>query len=173
MNRLLYPFIWLSRVHRCQGFGIQSPSDFSFVREVINEHSPYYAYAEIGKGDRWLQRKRGFLYFRLANWRQPQQVIDRVEAAEYVKAGCRRANILPECDGHVELALLKNVEEAIQLLPFCDDRSVIVVEEIKGEDSQWDRLFSHQKVVISYDLYYCGILLFDSKRAKQHYVVNF
>ena len=40
-------WIWLTRLTRCRGFGIQSPSAYSFVRYVVNEHYPYYAYADL------------------------------------------------------------------------------------------------------------------------------
>ena len=36
--------VWLRRIHRSGGFGIQSPKDYAFVRYVVNEHWPYYAY---------------------------------------------------------------------------------------------------------------------------------
>ena len=39
--------VWLSRIHRVWGFGIQSPTDYAFVRYVVNEHWPYYAYEEL------------------------------------------------------------------------------------------------------------------------------
>ena len=69
MNRLQQVFVWLSRIHRCRGFGIQSPTDYAFVRYVVNEHWPYYAY-DLLPNDAWLTRKLGKLYFRLANWRR-------------------------------------------------------------------------------------------------------
>lgn len=36
--------VWLRRAHHSRGFGVQSPSAYSFVRYVINEHYPYYSY---------------------------------------------------------------------------------------------------------------------------------
>ncbi len=38
---------WLRRCGYCRGFGVQSPSAYSFIRYVINEHYPYYAYQEL------------------------------------------------------------------------------------------------------------------------------
>ena len=40
-------WIWITRLACCRGFGIQSPSAYSFVRYVVNEHYPYYAYADL------------------------------------------------------------------------------------------------------------------------------
>ena len=57
MNRWL---VWLSRIHHCRGFGIQSPTDYAFVRYVVNEHWPYYAYDQL-TADSWLNKKLGRL----------------------------------------------------------------------------------------------------------------
>jgi hypothetical protein len=73
-------------MHRCLGFGIQSPKDYAFVRYVINEKWPYYAYERLGKNDDWRTRKLGRLYMRLANWRQPT-AMERDRYEEYWKAG--------------------------------------------------------------------------------------
>lgn len=173
MNRFVYPLVWLSRIHRCLGFGIQSPTDYQFVREVINEHSPYYAYENLGAGDGWLRRRLGLLYFRLANWRQPAVILDRVGVETYLLAGCRKATIKNTLEPDADMAIVSDVSEAEWLLPHCNDRSVVVIEGIKKNNSRWDELFLNKKVTIAYDLYYCGILLFDSKRSKQSYVVNF
>lgn len=71
MNQLTRIWVYLSRLHRSLGFGIQSPTDYAFVRYVINEHWQYYAYQQLDEqDDNWLRRKLGRLYFRLANWRQ-------------------------------------------------------------------------------------------------------
>jgi hypothetical protein len=164
--------VWLSRAHRCLGFGIQSPTDFQFVREVVNEHSPYYAYEELGMSDSWHRRRLGKLYFRLANRFQPYYIIDKVGASDYLKAGCRKA-VVDRQARQVELAIVSTVADAQSLLTLCNDRSVIVVEGIWRQKSLWKQLVSDNRVRISFDLYYCGILMFDSKRTKQHYIINF
>ena len=38
-----------SRHHRSGGFGIHSPFAFNFVRTVLRERTPYYAYAALGQ----------------------------------------------------------------------------------------------------------------------------
>lgn len=43
-----YRTAW-SRHHRSRGFGIHSPYAFRFVREVLGERLPYYAYEHIDK----------------------------------------------------------------------------------------------------------------------------
>ena len=51
-----------------QGFGIQSPSAFSFDREVINDHTFYPIYAELRRTDKTLtavERKKARLLYRI------------------------------------------------------------------------------------------------------------
>ena len=102
MNQLTRLLVWLSRISHCRGFGIQSPTDYWRVRYVVNEHWPYYQYSETGRGDGWLRRKLGRLYFRLANWRQPQTIVSS-DYHDYWRAGCRRAKVVSEMTGNVEL----------------------------------------------------------------------
>ena len=96
MNQLYRRIVWLSRIHRCRGFGIQSPTDYAFVRYVVNEHWPYYAYEELTDKD-WLKQKLGRLYFRIANWRQPQAILEICGSGQsyvrYFQTGCRKAHI--------------------------------------------------------------------------------
>lgn len=172
MNRLKALMVWLRRIGHCRGFSIQSPTDYAFVRYVINEHWPYYQYETLGQEDDWLTRKLGRLYFRLANWRQPKSVLnDRYE--KYWKAGCWRVKLTDELE-RVELARIDCDEQRFNsLVPRCDDDSVVVIEGIGQHRHFWQRIQSDPRVTITYDLYYCGIVLFDQKRVKQHYLINF
>ena len=118
----------------CRGFGIQSPTDYWMVRYVINEHWPYYPYATIGQGDDWLRKKKGRLYFRLANWRQPRVITSR-DYREYLQAGCRKAAF-----GNGDELMFLTVEngwrtQAASFLNKVDSNSVLVVEDIWKD---WD-----------------------------------
>ena len=172
MNRLRHVFVWLSRINCCRGFGIQSPTDYAFVRYVINEHWPYYAYENMGRGDSWLKRKLGRLYFRMANSRQAKTVIDRVGASEYLSQGCRHSLMADDAE-KVELAVLGINDGVKELFSRCDDQSVIAVQDIRLNKPLWKELVADNRVTISFDLYYCGILMFDHNRVKQHYKINF
>lgn len=156
----------------CRGFGIQSPTDYRFVRYVINEHWPYYAYEGFVDDEDWLTRKLGRLYFRLANYRQPRVIIDRVGMETYLHAGCQSAKIAAD-DQHVEMALLPIDADYEALFGQCDDSSVVAFHHIYENKAQWQRIRKDARVRVSFDLYYCGIVFFDSKRCKQHYIVNF
>ena len=100
MTKLKRWLVWLSRIHHCMGFGIQSPTDYSFVRNVVNEHWPYYAYENLTDAD-WKQQKIGRLYFRLANWCQPDVMLTD-SYQRYWHAGCRKTQFVKDLH-HVEL----------------------------------------------------------------------
>ena len=91
MNRIQQAWIWAKRICHSRGFGIQSPTDYRFVRYVINEHWPYYAYETLGLHDNWEIRKLGKLYFRLANYLSPATIINMVGAEDYVHAAVPKA----------------------------------------------------------------------------------
>lgn len=105
-------YIWLSRITHCRGFGVQSPSAYRFIRYVISEHYPYYAYADLAKEYAdvdWLTRKKMEFYLRLANFRQPNVVSNVMCVAnsndcscsddtnifkKYVERGCRKSRLV-------------------------------------------------------------------------------
>ena len=99
--------VWLSRITYCRGFGIQSPSAYRFVRYVINEHYPYYAYADLQKRvpvESRVALRLLRLCLRVANEVQPRYILDFIdglsaERREYFSAGARRACILPVAEG--------------------------------------------------------------------------
>lgn len=172
MNRLTSLLVWIRRISYCRGFGIQSPNDYWFVRYVINEHWPYYQYEELGKGDDWLTQKLGRLYFRLANWRQPQ-VITANGYQQYFQAGCHKASfgegielvhMAMEGDWHERLSNIYNKVNA---------RSVLIVEGIWRNMDGWHSIVADERTGVTFDLYYCGIVLFDKKRIKKNYIINF
>ena len=74
---------WIRRKRNSLGYGVQSPNDFHFVRHVLREKSPYYAYATL---DGILAKHGGQspsypdaihrLLFRLSNYVHPNTVIE-------------------------------------------------------------------------------------------------
>lgn len=172
MTQLKRWLVWLSRIHHSLGFGIQSPSDYSFVRNVVNEHTLYYAYDEL-RDDDWLVQKLGRLYFRLANWRRPcVMLLDKYQ--KYWLAGCRKLIFADSID-RVELARITVEEQNVwkELLRKTDDDSVVVVEGIWRNPQRWKDMIADDGVMTTFDLYYCGIVLFETKRYKKHYTINF
>ena len=171
MNRIQQALVWLSRIGHCRGFGIQSPTDYSFVRYVINEHWPYYQYAELGADDGWMEQKLGRLYLRLANWRQPRVIVSRT-AHDYLQAGCRKA-IIADTAPQADLIVASPETDCDTLFKMAGDQSVMVAERIWQHRQWWQQLVGNGRSRLAFDLYYCGIILFDPKRTKQYYIINF
>ena len=173
MNRFRQLTVWLSRIGHCRGFGIQSPSDYWLVRYVINEHWPYYQYASLGSDDDWLRRKVGRLCLRLANWRQPA-VVTADDYRDYLHAGCHRAAFGE--DGQLTVLTLTGDGDDRRLtavLDRADEQSVLLVVGLPDHLEAWRQLVGDSRAVITFDLYYCGLVLFDRKRTKTHYIINF
>ena len=185
---------WLRRIKYCRGFGVQSPSAYRFIRYVINEHYPYYAYDELRKELPRLDsltRKRMELYFRVANFRQASLWLDFCERndviATYVGRGCNATRVRNIADSQQPVS-----GDKIEVLRICpsagcealleaalqktDDHTLFIIEDIGYNDTakrMWQKLLESDLTSVSYDLYYLGIAFFDRKRYKANYVVNF
>ena len=169
---LMRPFVWLCRIGHCRGFGIQSPTDYWVVRYVINEHWPYYKYESLGKEDNWLSRKLGRLYFRLSNWLQPS-VIESDHYQNYLKAGCNKA-VFGDSSELICLSLENDYHDRLSnIYNKVNEATVLVVEDIWKDMTFWQEIVSDERTGITFDLYYCGIVMFDKNRHKQIYIVNF
>ena len=177
MNRLKRWLVWLSRIHCCRGFGIQSPTDYAFVRYVVNEHWPYYAYDELHEDD-WLREKLGQFYLRLANWRQPSIILSD-DYQQWWQAGCKKAKCLPLTthDSRLTIELARigidQWDDFLPQLPHCDQQTVLVVEDIWRNLQRWQQIARDPRTGTTFDLYYCGIVFFDTKRYKHNYKINF
>ena len=74
---------WVNRKRHNRGYGIQSPSSFFFITQVLKERLPYYAYPTLDKavGGSRLNKKHFRELFRIANHLQPANCISVVSAA--------------------------------------------------------------------------------------------
>lgn len=178
--KLKHWLVWLSRIHHCRGFGIQSPTDYAFVRYVVNEHWPYYAYDELHEDD-WLREKLGRFYLRLANWRQPSVILSD-DYHQWFHAGCHQSDLfplsscfLPLASSKLELARIPidQWDSFEPLMAHCDEQTVVVVEDIWRDPQRWQQIARDTRTGTTFDLYYCGIVLFDTKRYKHNYIINF
>ncbi len=121
--------------HR-HGFGIQSPTDYELVRDVLFEPLPYYAYHEQGLNTPARQQ-----LYRIRLWKPDTIVI--CSAPEY--------------------------DEAVK---HFDDHTVMVIEDISGKNEQlWQRVLLDRRARVTFDMRHRGLILFDSKRFKQNYIL--
>lgn len=121
--------------HR-HGFGVQSPSDYALVRDVLFESLHYYAYKDQNLTDEW-QRQ----LYRIHLW-NPNAV-------------------LVACD-----------EEYDAVKSDATDATVIVVDGIDSTNAAlWQRILSDERARVTFDMRRRGLVLFNSKRIKQNYLL--
>lgn len=182
---------WILRCGYSRGFGIQSPSAYSFVRYVINEHYPYYAYQSLDE-EMWdrtrIFRKIGRLLFRIANYWQPQYVVmGDYDYAPYVYAGCNNTLVRMIDDYYFENVSLpimlvldvdwlkdKNLRE--EILNCSSEQVLLVLIDIYSKRQNkllWEQFIADERCRVTYDLYSCGIVFFDKSKHKQHFKINF
>ena len=184
--RLQRWIIWIYRWRHCRGFGVQSPSDYSFIRYVINEHYPYYAYEDLKTAMPSispLKRKKAELLFRIANWRQASScallIADNEVYRKYIHYGCNKTIITSKyqsSDSFVVISALSADER--KLLPMLDTMqsdSILVIDDLDNRRLRliWDKIIADEKATISFDLYYIGIVMKIDNRYKHNYIVNF
>ena len=168
-------FTFLKRIRHCAGFGVQSPTDYAFVREVIYERWPYALYVELeahyGDTDSFLL-KLSQLLLRVSNYAQASRIgiignLPPVMEA-HLKAGCRKSEIMT-----VKGQKSKDKGRGEGTLDFSPSSLDIFPLLIATElNDQW-REYISQEHIISYDLYYLGIAFYDEKRYTEGHVINF
>lgn len=189
VGRLRRAWIWLRRISYCRGFGVQSPSAYRFIRYVVNEHYPYYAYGDLRKTYPDLQGadlKLMRFYLRLANYCQADTFVDAGGIMpdilpDFLSAGCRKTRVTTAIDsaGFIRLLRIGTAHDhdwVDHVLNRTGQDTVIIVEQIGLRPELrdvWLRLQADPRVSVSFDLYYCGVAFFDTARHKCNYVVNF
>lgn len=189
--RVKWIWNWIHRMGYSRGFGVQSPSAYSFIRYVLTEHYPYYAYDELKmrfKSFDHATKKKGRLYFRLANYAQASHWFDYHSAeqpyAAYVHEGCRKTvfqaidgKTIPNAFRIARLSMTEDYPAVYEALcKVATDDSILILEGIndnKDTKAFWKRVQESQKATRTYDLFLCGIIVFDTSKHKHHYIVNF
>ncbi|MGN1228931.1 MAG: hypothetical protein ACI4T5_04660 [Prevotella sp.] len=175
--------IWICRWRHCRGFGVQSPSDYSFIRYVINEHYPYYAYDELRTALPDIckfKRKKSELIFRIANYKQAQSATilfaDDIYP-RYLLSGCHKTTILNHFDRDTTLVVASalGIDDSLDILNHLRHGSLLVIDVIDNSQGRkvWKNIVSDERATITFDLYYMGIVLIFDNRYKQNYIVNF
>ena len=176
-------WVFLKRLRHCAGFGVQSPTDYAFVREVIYERWPYALYAELEAkfyGTNWFLLKLSQLLLRVSNYAQASRIgiigpLPPVMEA-HLKAGCRKSDILKM--PILPPSLLPRGGEILDSIGVSKDSlpregwggaPLVIATEL---NEQWHEYIS-QEHIISFDLYYLGIAFYDENRYREEHVINF
>lgn len=135
--RFLYNLLTLiPRWWHRHGFGIQSPSDYELVRDVLFEPLPYYAYDE-----QHLTTPAARQLYRIRLWKPNAEVINSPD--EYTRAAAT-----------------------------ATDDTALVVEDISGQNAPlWRRILQDDRARVTFDMRHRGLVLFNSKRFKQNYLL--
>jgi hypothetical protein len=54
-----------------------------------------------------------------------------------------------------------------------DEHSVLIMEDIRKDQTLWQEIVHDKRTGVTFDLYYCGIVMFDVKRHQHNYMINF
>lgn len=134
--RLSHYLTALPRWWHRHGFGVQSPSDYALVRDVLFESLHYYAYTDLNLTDEWQQQ-----LYRIRLWR-PEAVL------------------VSDDSGYDEI------------LAVATDDTVAVIEHIDTSNAElWRRILADERARITFDMRRRGLVLFNSKRIKQNYLL--
>ena len=196
MSQIGSLLVWLRRSRHSRGFGVQSPWAYRFIRYVVNEHYPYYAYDDLSRlyeGYPKQIQKLCRLYFRIANFWQAEQALDYSAASEndvirlygtFMKRGCNKLEVVPVRHAAdfssvrlMRLSVEGNYRQVFEkAVSLANASTMIIVEQIKRDKESrtfWKSIVDDPRCISTFDLYYCGIIFFDKKRYKENYVVNF
>ena len=192
-DKIRYACLWLRRFGDSRGFGVQSPTAYSFIRYVINEHYPYYAYSDLKikyPDLTWMEYKLLELYFRISNFKQAGQWVcdtkgkygDGVIVADYIRSACSATDVVNSLyvNNKPDVILLSCLSEILndidRIFNYTHSSTMIIIEDIHSSDKAkgiWKEVIADDRTGRTYDLYYCGIVFMDKEKFKQHYVVNF
>ena len=153
--------VFLRRISHCAGFGIQSPTDYAFVREVIYERGRYSRYADLDAaflGAGRMERKLARLLLRVSNHAQASDIAVQDGMPEILRCALRLG-----C-GKSRLLRYRRDAGPAPLTVFHDIR--------KAGREEWEVMISQQHVV-AYDLHYIGLAFYQEKRYSESYKINF
>lgn len=182
--------MWFGRFLCRKGYGVQSPLAYRFIRSVVAESWPYYAYDELRKNVKCrskAERRKCEFYLRLSNYLQPSLWLDSPfcedASREYIAAGCRRVKFesLSTSDfadqmaqaGVIRFFSQHDPMSAYQsVLPFMAFDSVLIVEDLQTDKTMsgfWKEIAGSDAVTLSFDLDQLGIAFYMKRSQKQHY----
>lgn len=202
VQRIKYIKNQIKRFRYRKGYGVHSPFAFRFITEVINESSPYYSYIEIenlktdsGEKKNKLDCKVLKLVFRLVNRFQPRQFLEvgSEPSLEFPVTLAKRNiqylyketlfSIKKEEPFLADFVFIHHIalEEDFEtlknsILNTIHSNSLLVISGVgysKKMKTLWKDIQEDKRVGITFDLYDVGLVFFDLKMNKQHYIVKF
>lgn len=192
--RLRRQLAWLSRWSRTLGFGIQPPWAYYFVTQVVNDRTDYKTYwvlQEAMFADSSASLRLARLLFRFARVETPNHWLIRTPHAalyvRYIQAGyppskllfgelrdAKDASLIPD----VYLVHLEEDWKSCFLRFIAQPRNgtFFIVEGISlNRHCQhiWKEMVARCRQFITFDLFDCGIILYDPTKTIGHYRLIF
>ncbi len=195
-----HTYVWVKRFRHRRGWSVQSPFAFRFIKEVLFANPKHPAYATLAHIRRahginsWARYDR--LLLRLAAFAQPKTAVifgqNAAVVSQYVKAGHSSAEVFDETEdiGHMltQMAHLSHIDYAYidadqHAAAFAEAAirkahagSVIIIRHINRTPYMkqlWQCLEEDPRTVVTFDLYYLGIVLFRQGLSKEAHKVCF
>lgn len=176
----------LLRAPRTRGFGIQSPFAYGFVRYVVAETLPYYAYDDLRAACPAIpkdNRRRLQLYLRIANYAQAAECLDLAGDGEwfraYVSAGCKKTVVSKDARQPRLLRMQTGPDQDADLkrcLDVAGNDALLIIEGIRRDEKAkalWQRLCQSPQTGTAFDLYDCGLVFLDTQKVKACYKVSY
>ena len=136
---------WINRKRHNRGFGIQSPSAFFFVTQVLKERRAYYAYTQLDKAIKG-NRRHAREMFRITNYLQPVNCIsvgaaDAACAMQLAKpsvqhyAFLNKAELKPEASTLLDKSCCHTIDNMEQFSTVIKELGTIGMLYINATDS--------------------------------------
>ena len=141
------------RIPRTRGFGVQSPTAYSILRNIINE-----------KG---FLKKVNLLDSTFSSYpfeaSRRERLVFRIRYCYHDTVQCPAKSLL-SVDAYESIFNNLSVNSVLVILDIYED------EEAK---EVWSRILADKRTVLSYDLLNCGVVFFDKTKIKQNFKVNY
>lgn len=192
--RLRRQLAWLYRWPRALGFGIQPPWAYHFVTQVVNDRTDYKTYRvqqNAMPADSSASLRLARLLFRFARAETPNHWLIRTPHAalygRYIQAGYPPSKLLSGELGDGEEAFLVpdvylvHLEEDwkscfLRFIAQPRNGTFFIVEGISLNRHCrriWKEMVTRCRQFITFDLFDCGIILYDSTKTIGHYRLIF
>ena len=141
------------RIPRTRGFGVQSPTAYSILRNVINEH--------------------GFL---------KNVSLINSKSCSYPFYASRQERLIFRIRYYYHDTVLSSAMSLLSTEVYESffanfaDSSVLIIHDLDGSEEAkdvWRRILADKRAILTYDLLNCGVVFFDKTKIKQNFKVNY
>lgn len=183
--KVLTETLQLLRRRACSaGFGVQSPTAYRFVTEVLRATVPAdpFPYINDGGGPTRLAR----VCFRIAVARKPSVCINKTQShmlrlyLHAANAGCHVNSEVGDMPADMIIAdacaLCSDEAGTEQLLANAPTEGCLVVDSINHNNAclrWWETIVADPRTIQTFDLYGIGVAFFDRGKSKQNYRLIF